>query len=53
MSAQKSRTIKIHKFDKDNYNLWKMKMLLFNKDTHPMYSEILKINPLISQKEIP
>lgn len=53
MSTQKIGNIKIPRFDKDNYNLWKMKMMLFMKATNPMFLEILKNGPFIPLEEVP
>ena len=53
MSSQKNCNVKIPKFDKDNYNLWKMKMMLFMKATNPMFPDILKNGPFVPLEEIP
>ena len=53
MSTQKTCNIKIPKFDKENYSLWKMKMMLFIKATNPMFPDILKNGPFIPLEEIP
>ncbi|KAL8125083.1 hypothetical protein AgCh_012669 [Apium graveolens] len=42
MNTQKISNIKIPAFDKTNYTLWKMKMLLFIKMANPLYVQILK-----------
>lgn len=47
MSAQKTCTIKVQNFDKDNSSLWKFKTSLFRKSANPMYPEILKNGPFI------
>lgn len=46
-------TVKVPKFDKENFNLWKIKMMLFIKASHPLYPEILKNGPFVPQQEIP
>ena len=53
MSSQKTCNIKIPKFDKENYSLWKMKMMLFMKATNPMFPEILKNGPFVPVEEVP
>ena len=40
-------TVKVPKFDKENYNLWKIKMLLFIKAANPLYPDILKNGPFV------
>ena len=45
MSSQKVGSIKVPKFDKENYNLWKKKMTLYLKATNPDYMEILTDGP--------
>ena len=52
MSSQKLSSIKIHVFDKANYTLWKKKMLLFIKMANPMYLDILKNGPFVSQTTV-
>lgn len=53
MSSQKLSSIKIPPFDKEHYNLWKKKMMLFIKASNPMYLDILKHGPFIPMIEIP
>lgn len=52
-SIQKSSGTKIPVFDKENYNFWKRKILLFIKAAHLLYVGILENGPFISQKEVP
>ncbi|XP_074347104.1 uncharacterized protein LOC141685928 [Apium graveolens] len=49
MSSQKVRSIKVPKFDKENYNLWKKKMILYLKAANPGYMEILNDGPHIPE----
>ncbi|KAK1373475.1 hypothetical protein POM88_029668 [Heracleum sosnowskyi] len=49
---QKSNSIKIPAFDKENYNIWKRKILLFIKAANPLYPGILENGPFIPRKEI-
>ena len=53
MSSHKTCNIKIPTFDKENYSLWKMKMMLFMKATNPMFPEILNNGPFIPVEEVP
>ena len=41
MSSQKVGSIKVPPFKRDNYSMWKMKMLLFMKASNPGYMNIL------------
>lgn len=47
MSTQKVGTVKIPMFDKDQYVMWKKKMLLFLKVANPKYAGVLKNGPKI------
>ena len=47
MTTQKVGTVKISLFDKENYEMWKKKMLLFLRVENPKYIEILKKGPKI------
>ncbi|XP_074376921.1 uncharacterized protein LOC141718435 [Apium graveolens] len=49
MSSQKVGSIKVPKFDKENYNLWKKKMILYLKAANPDYMEILNNGPHIPE----
>ncbi|KAK1365736.1 hypothetical protein POM88_041297 [Heracleum sosnowskyi] len=49
---QKSNSIKIPAFDKENYSIWKRKILLFIKAANPLYPGILDNGPFIPRKEI-
>jgi gag-polypeptide of LTR copia-type/Zinc knuckle len=51
--TQKASGIKIPAFDKENYNIWKRKILLFIKGANPLFMGILENGPFIPQKEIP
>ena len=50
MSLQKVGSIKISKFDKDNYNLWKKKIDLFIRATNIKYLEILDKDSFVPMK---
>lgn len=50
MSSQKISSIKVPQFDRDNYNLWKKKMILFIKATNPLYMGILQNGPFVPTK---
>ena len=47
MSTQKVGTVKIPLFDKENYIMWKKKMLLFLQVANPKYLDVLKKGPKI------
>ena len=47
MSVQKIGSVKIPPFDKDNYDMWKRKMLLFIKVAHPKYIRVLTTGPIL------
>ena len=47
MSTQKVSSVKIPLFDKENYGLWKKKMMLFIQVTNPKYLGVLKNGPKI------
>ncbi|KAK1401552.1 hypothetical protein POM88_001157 [Heracleum sosnowskyi] len=51
-SMQKSSSIKIPAFDKENYNVWKRKIMLFIKAANPLYLGILQNGPFVPRKEI-
>ena len=48
MTTQKVGTVKISLFDKENYIMWKKKMLLFLQVANPKYLDVLKKGPKIS-----
>ena len=50
MSLQKVGSIKIPKFDKYNYNLWKKNVDLFIRATNSKYLEILVEDPFVPMK---
>ena len=50
MNLQKVRSIKIPKFDKDNYNQWKNKMDLFIRAINPKYLENPVKGPFVPMK---
>ena len=45
--------IKVPPFDKDDYNNWKLKMLLYIRATNPLYIGILENGPFVPMKIIP
>ena len=45
--------IKVPPFDKDDYNNWKMKMLLYIRVANPMFIGILENGPFVPMKIIP
>ena len=45
--------IKVPRFDKDDYNNWKMKMLLYIRAANPLYIGILENVPHVLMKTIP
>ena len=47
MTSQKVGTVKIPLFDKENYIMWKKKMLLFLQVANPKYLNLLKKGPII------
>ena len=47
MSTQRVRSVKIPLFDKENYGLWKKKMMLFLQVVNPKYVGVLKNGPKI------
>ena len=53
MSTQKISSVKIPSFDKNNYNLWKRKMLLFIKAANPLFPGFLKNGPFVPQTFVP
>ena len=48
MTSQKVGTVKIPLFDKENYIMWKNKMLLFLQVANPKYLNLLKKSPKIA-----
>ncbi|XP_063942844.1 uncharacterized protein LOC135150464 [Daucus carota subsp. sativus] len=52
MSTQKLG-IKVPPFDKNDYNNWKMKMLLYVRAANPLYIGILENGPFVPMKIIP
>ena len=47
MSTQRVSSVKIPLFDKENYGLWKKKMILFLQVANPKYMGVLKNGPKI------
>ena len=47
MSTQRVSTVKIQVFDKENYGLWKKKMMLFLQVANPKYLGVLRNGPKI------
>ena len=47
MSTQRVTSVKIPVFDKENYGLWKKKMMLFLQVANPKYLGVLKNGPKI------
>ena len=47
MSTQRVSSVKIPIFDKENYGLWKKKMMLFLPVANPKYLGVLKNGPKI------
>ena len=47
MSTQRVSSVKIPMFDKENYGLWKKKMMLFLQVANPKYLGVLKNGPKI------
>ena len=47
MATAKVNGVKIPKFDKENYNLWKKRMMLFIEVSNPKYLVVLKKGPFI------
>ena len=47
MSSQRVSSVKIPMFDKENYGLWKKKMMLFLQVANPKYLGVLKNGPKI------
>ena len=47
MNNQRIGSIKVRPFDRDNYNLWKKKMMLFMKASNPLYIGILLNGPYV------
>ena len=47
MSTQRVSSVKIPVFDKENYGLWKKKMMLFLQVANPKYLGVLKNGPKI------
>ena len=47
MSVQKVGTVKIPMFDRENYAMWKKKMLLFLQVANSKFPVILRNGPLI------
>ncbi|KAK1356415.1 hypothetical protein POM88_049671 [Heracleum sosnowskyi] len=53
MSApKKTAGIKVPPFTRDDFGLWKMKMLLFIKASNPLYIGILENRPFIPMKPV-
>ena len=47
MSTQRFSSVKIPVFDKENYGLWKKKMMLFLQVANPKYLGVLENGPKI------
>ena len=47
MSTQRVSSVKIPVFDKENYGLWKEKMMLFLQVVNPKYLGVLRNGPKI------
>ena len=47
MSTQRVSSVKIPMFDRENYGLWKKKMMLFLQVANPKYLGVLKNGPKI------
>ena len=47
MGTQRVSNVKIPIFDKENYGLWKKKMMLFLQVANPKYLGVLKNGPKI------
>ena len=52
MNNQRIGSIKVPPFDRDNYNLWKKKMMLFMKASNPLYIGILLIGPYVPMEVV-
>ena len=53
MSAPKTTAgIKVPPFTRDDFGLWKMKMLLFIKASNPLYIGILENGPFVPMKPV-
>ena len=52
MNNQRIGSIKVPPFDRDNYNLWKKKMMLFMKASNPLYIGIFLNGPYIPVKVV-
>jgi len=55
MTSHKVGTVKIPQFDKENYIMWKKKMLLFLQVANPKYSNLLKKGiktPMVIEPEV-
>ena len=52
MSSQKVGSIKVPPFKRENYSMWKMKMILFMKASNPSYMDILAEEPLVPMKTV-
>ena len=53
MSSQKVSSIKVPKFNKANYTLWKKKMTMFLRASNPEYMDVLAEGPHLPEKEDP
>jgi hypothetical protein len=53
MTTKGTGSIKVPKFDRSEYGLWKMKMRLFIKASNPMYEDILLNGPFIPKTSVP
>ena len=52
MSSQKIGSIKVPPFKRENYSMWKMKMILFMKASNPSYMDILAKEPHVPMKTV-
>ncbi|XP_074374572.1 uncharacterized protein LOC141714981 [Apium graveolens] len=53
MSSQKIGGLKVPKFDKANYNLWKKRMLLYLRAADHIYIKVIKKGPFVFEIEDP
>ena len=45
--AQRGGFNRVPPFDKENYGLWKRKMLLYIKASNPKYMQVLQTGPIV------
>ena len=53
MSSQKIGGLKVPKFDKGNYNLWKKRMLLYLRAVDHRYIKIIQKGPYVFEEVDP